>query len=72
MYKAQFADWENFLYIDPNIVATGVEWILHHQTGEGSFYEDNDLLHPINREMTGVSTPCVISPRDLVGFIFMY
>ncbi|XP_012233435.2 CD109 antigen [Linepithema humile] len=37
--EASFYEWENYLYIDPEVIAQAVSWILKHQTPEGSFYE---------------------------------
>ncbi|CAG7822295.1 unnamed protein product, partial [Allacma fusca] len=37
--EAIFNEWENFLFIDPNIISKAVSWVLQFQTSEGSFYE---------------------------------
>lgn len=37
--EASFYEWENHLYIDPDVIAQAVSWLLKHQTDEGSFYE---------------------------------
>ncbi|OXA62186.1 Complement C3 [Folsomia candida] len=37
--EASFNEWENFLFIDPNVIAKGISWLLQYQTEEGSFYE---------------------------------
>lgn len=37
--EASFYEWENYLYIDPEVISQAVAWILRHQTPEGSFYE---------------------------------
>ncbi|XP_076260328.1 macroglobulin complement-related isoform X2 [Rhynchophorus ferrugineus] len=39
LQEASFYEWENYIYIDPSIIAKSVEWVLRHQTEEGSFYE---------------------------------
>ncbi|XP_022836175.1 CD109 antigen-like, partial [Spodoptera litura] len=36
---ASFNEWENFIYIDPEVISMAVSWILDHQTPEGAFYE---------------------------------
>ncbi|XP_035435862.2 CD109 antigen [Spodoptera frugiperda] len=36
---ASFNEWENFIYIDPEVISTAVSWVLDHQTPEGAFYE---------------------------------
>lgn len=37
--EASFYEWENYIYIDPQIITKAVSWVLQHQTYEGSFYE---------------------------------
>lgn len=37
--EASFYEWENFIYIDPFVIQKSVQWLLRHQTEEGSFYE---------------------------------
>ena len=37
--EASFYEWENYLYIDPNVISQAVSWLLDHQTHDGSFYE---------------------------------
>lgn len=37
--EASFYEWENFIYIDPQVISKAVSWVLDHQTYEGSFYE---------------------------------
>lgn len=37
--EASFYEWENYLYIDPQVISKSVAWVLRHQTEEGSFYE---------------------------------
>lgn len=32
-------EYENYLYIDPEVISKSVMWLLQHQTEEGSFYE---------------------------------
>ncbi|CAB3251025.1 unnamed protein product [Arctia plantaginis] len=36
---ASFNEWENFIYIDPEVISMAVSWVLDHQTPEGAFYE---------------------------------
>ncbi|XP_075980863.1 macroglobulin complement-related isoform X2 [Anticarsia gemmatalis] len=36
---ASFNEWENFIYIDPEVISMAVSWVLEHQTPEGAFYE---------------------------------
>lgn len=48
-HLAQYPDWENYLYIDPNLLVSSMEFLLRYQTKEGSFYETTD--RPWNRKM---------------------
>ncbi|XP_026496456.1 CD109 antigen [Vanessa tameamea] len=36
---ASFNEWENFIYIDPDVISMAVSWVLEHQRPEGAFYE---------------------------------
>ncbi|XP_045452691.1 CD109 antigen [Melitaea cinxia] len=36
---ASFNEWENFIYIDPDVISAAVSWVLEHQRPEGAFYE---------------------------------
>ncbi|CAH2004526.1 unnamed protein product [Acanthoscelides obtectus] len=38
--EASFYEWENYIYIDPAVIAKSVEWVLKHQTQEGAFWEE--------------------------------
>lgn len=37
--EASFYEWENYIYIDPVVISRAIEWVLLHQTPDGSFYE---------------------------------
>lgn len=37
--EASFHEWENYIYIDPQVISDAVYWLLHYQTEEGAFYE---------------------------------
>ena len=39
LQEARFYEWENYLYIDPDVIAQSVSWLLKHQTPDGAFYE---------------------------------
>lgn len=41
--EASFYEWENYIYIDPVIIAKSVEWVLKHQHPEGAFWEESWL-----------------------------
>ncbi|XP_054721683.1 CD109 antigen-like [Uloborus diversus] len=53
-HLAQYPDWENFLYIDPEMLSKSVEFILKHQTREGSFYEVS--TYPWNRKLNALNS----------------
>ncbi|GIY90987.1 hypothetical protein CDAR_123091 [Caerostris darwini] len=54
-HLAQYPDWENYLFIDPDMLTKNMEYILRYQTREGSFYET--VNHPWNRKMTVLGDP---------------
>lgn len=75
---ASFNEWENFIYIDPDVTSQAVSWVLQHQTPEGAFYEvtwlpdrnENDTIalprsHPLYR--SAVST----GGREVNGSILL-
>uniref|UniRef100_A0A1B6D127 TEP1-F n=1 Tax=Clastoptera arizonana TaxID=38151 RepID=A0A1B6D127_9HEMI len=37
--EASFYEWENYIYIDPVVISSAVEWVIRHQSIEGAFYE---------------------------------
>ncbi|KAL1110500.1 hypothetical protein AAG570_008028 [Ranatra chinensis] len=39
LQEATFYEWENYIYIDPQVISKAVMWVLDHQTANGSFYE---------------------------------
>ncbi|XP_035209732.1 CD109 antigen-like, partial [Stegodyphus dumicola] len=49
-HKATFQEWENFLYIDPDIISKAVNWLLDHQLPNGAFYETT--FEPLDRKMS--------------------
>lgn len=36
---ARYPEWENFLYIDPNIISKGIDFLVSQQQPDGSFYD---------------------------------
>lgn len=52
-YLAQYPEWENYLFIDPDMLRKSMEWILDHQKEDGSFYETTD--RPWNRKIDVLS-----------------
>ncbi|CAG0890979.1 unnamed protein product [Darwinula stevensoni] len=51
LYAGVFQDWENFLYIDPEVISSAVEWLLDHQTLDGSFHETPEYETPLDLNM---------------------
>ena len=39
LQDASFYEWENFIYIDSQIIKRNVRWLLQYQREDGSFYE---------------------------------
>ncbi|XP_055943633.1 CD109 antigen-like [Argiope bruennichi] len=48
-HLAMYPDWENYLFIDPEMITRSMEYILRYQTREGSFYEISNK--PWNRKL---------------------
>lgn len=48
-HLAQYPDWENNLYIDPEIISKAMRYVLRQQSPQGSFYEST--IHPWNGRM---------------------
>ncbi|XP_047526413.1 CD109 antigen [Pieris napi] len=53
--EASFNEWENFIYIDPNVISLAVSWVLEHQSPEGAFYETTWL--PDRNANTTITVP---------------
>ncbi|XP_073953212.1 macroglobulin complement-related isoform X2 [Choristoneura fumiferana] len=52
---ASFNEWENFIYIDPDVISMAVSWVLEHQTPQGAFYEVTWL--PDRNENSTINVP---------------
>ena len=44
--EANFNEWENYLYIDPSVIAKAVNWMIQFQSSEGAFYEVDVARRP--------------------------
>ncbi|KAL3286714.1 hypothetical protein HHI36_001209 [Cryptolaemus montrouzieri] len=58
--EASFYEWENYIYIDPTVIAKAVEWVLLHQNEYGAFYEttwlpDRKYNYTLNIENDGIA-----------------
>ena len=51
----QYQDWEDYFYIEPNVVGSAVMWLLNYQTEEGSFAETEYYPNPLHTPMDGRS-----------------
>ncbi|XP_014471965.1 PREDICTED: CD109 antigen [Dinoponera quadriceps] len=80
--EASFYEWENYLYIDPEVIMQAVSWILKHQTPEGAFYDvtwlpdrkmnsslnyENDIIAHRNISLTAHVLITLESVKDLSG-----
>lgn len=43
--EANFNEWENYLYIDPSVIARAVDWMIQFQSPEGAFYEVRHIIY---------------------------
>ena len=43
--KATFQEWENFLYIDPDVIHNAISWLVSQQQADGSFLELSAFAH---------------------------
>ncbi|CAH0401467.1 unnamed protein product [Chilo suppressalis] len=78
---ASFNEWENFIYIDPNVISMAVSWVLEHQLPHGAFYEvtwlpdrnDNSTLsvprdHPVAGQLLAdPDNPAVVVKDSVIS-----
>lgn len=50
-----FQDWEDYIYIDPQVVQSAVMWLINYQTSDGSFSETEYYPNPLHKPMEGKS-----------------
>ncbi|XP_050702984.1 LOW QUALITY PROTEIN: CD109 antigen-like [Eriocheir sinensis] len=48
LWLASFQDWENLIFIDPDVVNEATAWLLDYQASDGSFYETPNHTHPLD------------------------
>ncbi len=46
--QSQFQDWENHFFVDRRLLGTSVQWILSHQTNDGSFEDPDEYFFPLD------------------------
>lgn len=50
--EAKFQDWENFLYIEPEIISKAMAWLVdHHDNRTGAFFETDNYTIPLDPKM---------------------
>ncbi|XP_076046263.1 CD109 antigen-like [Oratosquilla oratoria] len=57
LQNAQFQDWENYLYIEPQIISKAIEWLISNQNMEtGAFMETATYQElPLDKKMNSFS-----------------
>jgi hypothetical protein len=50
---AIYADWENILYIEPEIFERSINWIVKYQSPNGKFHETSVYLNPLDSKIRG-------------------
>ena len=53
--EVSFQDWEDYIYIDPQVVQSAVMWLINYQTSDGSFAETEYYPNPLHKPMEGKS-----------------
>ena len=51
--KVGFQDWEDYIYIDPEVFGSSVMWLINYQRIDGSFSETEHYSHPLHKAMEG-------------------
>lgn len=45
LHQATAQEWENYIYIDPDVIDTAIGWLVSKQTQEGAFIEQSFFAH---------------------------
>lgn len=45
LHQATAQEWENYIYIDPDVIDSAIGWLVSKQTHEGSFSEASVFVH---------------------------
>jgi hypothetical protein len=53
---ASFQDWEDFFYVDSQVISSAVMWLINYQHIEGAFSETEYIPYPMHRGMDGNRT----------------
>lgn len=73
LFKATFQEWENFLYIDPDVIQNAIAWLIRQQQADGSFIETSPWSHnrrtntSSNTALTAFVLITLAEVRDLRG-----
>ena len=51
LHAVSFQDWEDYIYIDPQVFGHAVMWLLNYQNSEGAFVEASDVDTPLHYAM---------------------
>ena len=51
LHAVSFQDWEDFIYIDPEVFGHAVMWMLNFQNSEGAFVEASNVDTPLHYAM---------------------
>ena len=51
LHAVSFQDWEDYIYIDPEVFGHAVMWLLNFQNSEGAFVEASDVDTPLHYAM---------------------
>ena len=56
LQAVSFQDWEDFIYIDPQVFGNAVMWLLNYQNAEGAFLESSEVDLPLHYSMRASMT----------------
>ena len=56
LHAVSFQDWEDYIYIDPQVFGNSVMWILNYQNEGGAFVESSDVDTPLHYAMRASMT----------------
>ena len=51
LHAVSFQDWEDFIYIDPQVFGNAVMWLLNYQNKDGAFVESSEADMPLHYAM---------------------
>ena len=51
--SVSFQDWEDYIYIDPQVFGSSVMWLINYQSIDGAFSETEYFPYPLHKAMDG-------------------